>query len=277
MKFFIKGHHGFMDGVSSLLWKNYCIRDKERDQLTDEKSSYSFNPQKSLPFTPFKLLLIKSISFIMAPYLFIEGLFTNSKAKSRFLIPSYSGVRHFGCSEKIEWSLIKEIKDKTNGTVSAITATALSSAFSKLMKKFPHKQEQDSEKIPVFVVNAMVPYKTIKPQNRITGNILSLPVGETSWKKVLMELDSKFRRIDPMFYISFYAFKWVGRFPWWGVEFMFKMGGPVQHISLSTIPLGSDQWNVLGCRIETTGGWPILFINNGEMRYDSLNFKLALK
>ncbi|OXA64811.1 hypothetical protein Fcan01_03102 [Folsomia candida] len=263
----LRWHHGIMDGVTVDSIHKFCMSNRPPGQELVEASGapYPFNPFKPMRIGKYKLCLLKFVSFFTAPYIGIKSCLQLSH--SRFFVKSYTNRRHFGWTSKMDFNLLKEIKNSMGGdvSISAIMATALSSTFQEMGRQFPREGKDDCT-IPFTVIGSMLPYRGIGPQNRFTVTPLALPSGGQGdcWRERLRTISAQIRGMDQRTLISFYVPRWLGRFPVPLVNLALRISGGIQQVTMTSMSTSREEWALFGVsKLMELGGWPLLYVNNG--------------
>lgn len=249
-----------MDGATANLMFSHCLYDKY-----PENFPHVIDTMGKLKVPKVKLFLIKSICVLSAAFTCVKTIYKAARLKGRFVTKRYSGRRHFAWSDKLDAAVLRRVKSATKVSVPTILATATGAGLRKMNEKFPTKDSLSEKQVVLGMINALLPYKDIRPKNQFTLTHFNLPIGEMSWYRRILKVDKEIRGIpfDPSFFLTRFMFSFFGRFPACVIQALMEDAG--NPISFSNVPMTKEEVCLFDTQVNHVSGWPPLITDTGKL------------
>ena len=230
----IRVHHSFTDGI--------CGGHILQNGFADTSPALAVDPLKPLriPFV-LKCLMYASVLFV-GPRNFFRTLLLEEK-NCFHSGKTLTGPKRLSWSKSVSLEALKRIRVKTSTTTTAIFVSSIAGALRKLALK---KRKPVPEIVHAFPTIAMLPYKTLKPQNRFTVSLLPTSTGISSPIERLNATVKAFKELEraPDILLSFLTMKVVGLLPCFVTRFISNLAHAT--ILISNIPGPIKQCTVFG-------------------------------
>ncbi|CAG7833036.1 unnamed protein product [Allacma fusca] len=244
-------HHAIMDGISA----GQIIR----NEIADGSTTLSVNPCD-------KVRISKLQRF--GAYLIFAMTGVRATVKS-LLLPernafhtgeALKGPKTFGWSKKIDLKALKQVKDKTGTTTTAVLLSALGLGLKNLATS---KNYSFPSVIHAGPTVAVLPYPNTKPQNRFILAHLPIEVGSGQRIRVLQNVHKQARNLSTSSeLIMNQILLWlVGRWPVFVMQIFMRMLHAT--VLVSNVPGFKEECYLFGDRLVDAVGWPPLKVSTG--------------